>query len=91
MGGHYQQEIDLVTLFKDVDHEYVHMATTPAQFPMLVDRAIRIAYAERSPTCVIVPADLQGEPYEPHEHAFKMVPSSIGWAPPETVPPVGQL
>jgi pyruvate dehydrogenase (quinone) len=91
LGGHYQQEIDLVSLFKDVAHEYVHMATTPAQFPMLVDRAIRIAYAERSPTCVIVPADLQEEPYEPPEHAFKMVPSSTGWAPPETVPPAAQL
>jgi pyruvate dehydrogenase (quinone) len=91
LGGHYQQEIDLVSLFKDVAQEYVHMATTPAQFPMLVDRAIRIAYAERSPTCVIVPADLQEEPYEPPEHAFKMVPSSIGWAPPETAPPTGQL
>ncbi len=91
LGGHYQQEVDLVSLFKDVAHEYVHMATVPSQFPALIDRAIRIAYAERSPTCVIVPADLQEEPYEPPEHAFKMVPSSMGWTPPETVPPVGQL
>lgn len=91
LGGHYQQEVDLVSLFKDVAHEYVHMATTPPQFPALIDRAIRIAYAERSPTCVIVPADLQEEPYEAPQHASKMVPTRIGWARPETVPPAGQL
>src|ERR1051326_6509865 len=27
IGGDYQQEVDLVTLFKDVAHEYVHMAS----------------------------------------------------------------
>ena len=31
LGGHYQQEVDLVSLFKDVAHEYVQMATTPEQ------------------------------------------------------------
>src|SRR4051812_11556922 len=29
LGGDYQQEVDLGSLFKDVAHEYVHMATTP--------------------------------------------------------------
>src|SRR5574338_627867 len=43
MGGMYQQEVDLMSLFKDVAHEYVHMATTPAQVRHLVDRAGRIA------------------------------------------------
>ena len=47
MGGEYQQEVDLISLFKDVAHEYVHMATVPAQIRHLVDRAIRIAIAER--------------------------------------------
>ena len=27
LGGHYQQEVDLISLFKDVAHEYVHMAS----------------------------------------------------------------
>jgi pyruvate dehydrogenase (quinone) len=40
--------VDLASLFKDVAHEYVHMASVPAQLTALVDRAIRIAYAERS-------------------------------------------
>ena len=36
MGGDYQQEVDLVTLFKDVAGEYVHMATVAAQIRHLV-------------------------------------------------------
>src|SRR5205085_10584967 len=43
LGGTYQQEVDLVSLFKDVAHEYVQMATVPEQMRHLVDRAIRIA------------------------------------------------
>ena len=31
LGGNYQQEIDLLSLFKDVANEYVQMCTTPAQ------------------------------------------------------------
>src|ERR1700753_2418558 len=31
LGGEYQQEVDLNTLFKDVAHNYVHMITDPAQ------------------------------------------------------------
>jgi pyruvate dehydrogenase (quinone) len=59
IGGHYQQEVDLVNLFKDVAHEYVHMASDPSQIRHLLDRAIRIARAERTVTCVIIPNDIQ--------------------------------
>src|SRR6202012_1195130 len=31
MGGSYQQEVDLATLFKDVAGEFVHQASHPAQ------------------------------------------------------------
>jgi pyruvate dehydrogenase (quinone) len=48
LGGSYQQEVDLVSLFKDVAHEYVHMATTPEQIRHLVARAMRIARVERT-------------------------------------------
>ncbi|HEX6224103.1 MAG TPA: thiamine pyrophosphate-requiring protein [Chryseolinea sp.] len=71
IGGHYQQEVDLVNLFKDVAHEYVHMASDASQIRHLIDRAIRIARAERTVTCVIVPNDIQTlEAVEvpPHEH-----------------------
>src|SRR3989440_12935335 len=48
LGGDYQQEVDLVTLFKDVAHEFVQMATTPEQVRHLIDRAWRIARDQRS-------------------------------------------
>jgi pyruvate dehydrogenase (quinone) len=87
LGGHYQQEVDLISLFKDVAHEYVQMASHPAQVRHLLDRALRIALAERSPTCVILPNDVQDldavdEP--PHEHGT--VHSSIGFSRPVVVP-----
>jgi len=78
MGGSYQQEVDLLSLFKDVCHHYVQMGTVPEQFPNLIDRAIRTALAERAPTCIIIPADVQELEYSPPGHAFKMVPSSLG-------------
>lgn len=59
LGGDYQQEVDLISLFKDVAHEFVHMATVPAQMRHLVDRALRIARDQRTVTCIIVPNDLQ--------------------------------
>src|SRR2546421_12931469 len=62
LGGSYQQEVDLLSLFKDVAHEYVQMASVPAQMRHLVDRAVRIALAERTVTCIIVPNDLQEMP-----------------------------
>src|SRR6266852_5944830 len=37
IGGRYQQEVDLQTLFKDVASEYVHTAVVPAQMRHLVD------------------------------------------------------
>ncbi|QJD94895.1 thiamine pyrophosphate-requiring protein [Mucilaginibacter robiniae] len=59
LGATYQQEVDLISLFKDVAHEYVHMITDPAQARQVIDRAIRIAKAERTVTCVILPNDVQ--------------------------------
>jgi pyruvate dehydrogenase (quinone) len=59
LGGEYQQEVDLISLFKDVAHEYVHMASTPEQIRHLVDRAVRIAKAERTVTAIIIPNDVQ--------------------------------
>jgi pyruvate dehydrogenase (quinone) len=78
MGGSYQQEVDLLSLFKDVCSEYVQMCTVPQQLPNLIDRAIRIAVTERAPTALIFPSDVFDLPYEPPEHAFKQVPSSLG-------------
>jgi pyruvate dehydrogenase (quinone) len=70
LGGSFQQEIDLQTLFKDVASEFVQYCMAPAQARHLIDRAVRIALASRSVTCVIVPADVQEAPYEepPRKH-----------------------
>jgi len=78
MGGSYQQEVDLLSLFKDVASEYVQMVTVPEQLPNVLDRAIRTAVAEKAPTCVIIPADVQELNYSPPTHQFRMVPSSLG-------------
>ena len=86
MGGSYQQEVDLQSLFKDVCHQYVQTASVPQQLPNLVDRAFRVALAERAPTCIIIPSDLQELEYEAPTHAFKMVPSSLGVDWPEVSP-----
>jgi pyruvate dehydrogenase (quinone) len=86
MGGSYQQEVDLMSLYKDVASEYVQMVTVPEQLPNVVDRAIRVALSERAPTAIIIPADVQELKYSAPEHAFKMVPSSLGIDWPVTVP-----
>jgi pyruvate dehydrogenase (quinone) len=78
MGGSYQQEVDLLSLYKDVASDYVQMATVPEQFPNLIDRAIRTALSRRAPTAIIVPSDVPELPYSPPGHAFKEVPSSLG-------------
>ncbi|MER5179231.1 thiamine pyrophosphate-requiring protein [Streptomyces sp. NPDC002896] len=82
MGGSYQQEVDLHTLFKDVASDFVETVTVPEQLPNVLDRAIRTAYARRCPTAVIIPGDVQELDYSPPTHEFKMVPSSLdrsGW------------
>src|SRR5438477_7739738 len=87
IGGDYQQEVDLVTLFKDVAHEYVHMASTPAAIRHLVDRAIRIAKAERTVTCVIIQNDVKEMdvlPTPPRKHGT--VHSGTGYMSPHVVP-----
>jgi pyruvate dehydrogenase (quinone) len=86
LGGSYQQEVDLVSLFKDVAHEYVHIVTTPAQMRHVLDQAIRIARSERTVCCVIVPNDLQDMDFEnpPREHGT--VHSGAGYSAPQVVP-----
>ena len=89
LGGSYQQEIDLTSLFKDVCHEYVHVAMDPAQIRHLIDRAMRIAAAERTPTCVIVPNDVQeAEAVEDPPRAHGTLHSGIGdgHRPPRVLP-----
>ncbi|MCW2861882.1 MAG: thiamine pyrophosphate-requiring protein [Actinoallomurus sp.] len=86
LGGSYQQEVDLPSLYKDVASAYSQLVTVPEQLPNVLDRAIRVALAERAPTAVIIPADVQDLDYSPPRHEFKMVPSSLGLEPATVVP-----
>src|SRR5919201_5206313 len=92
LGGTYQQEGDLVSLFKDVAGNYVHVAMEPAQVRHLVDRAHRIAAVERAPTCIVIPNDVGEMPAEeepPREHGS--VHSAPGYTQPRILPPQEQL
>jgi pyruvate dehydrogenase (quinone) len=87
IGGAYQQEVDLTTLFKDVAGDYVQQASVPAQVRHLVDRAVRIALDQRTVTCLILPADLQDEEAvikPPRMHGT--VHSGVGYSPARIVP-----
>jgi pyruvate dehydrogenase (quinone) len=91
-GSHFQQEVDLPTLFKDVAGAFVEVVNTAAQLSHVMDRAMRIAIARRTVTCVIVPHDLQGEPAveePPHQHGS--MHSAPGYVPPRTVPQQSEL
>jgi pyruvate dehydrogenase (quinone) len=87
IGGSYQQEVDLLSLFKDVASEFVYMASHPAQVRHLVDRAMRIAKAERTVTCIIMPGDLQEmKAVKTPEHLHGTIHSGIGHATPRVIP-----
>jgi pyruvate dehydrogenase (quinone) len=91
MGGNYQQEVDLVSLFKDVAHEYVHMATVPSQIRHLVDRAIRIAKAKHTVTCLIIPNDLQEEKYEEPTREHGTNHSGLHYFQPKVIPETADI
>jgi pyruvate dehydrogenase (quinone) len=87
LGGRAQQEVDLQVLFKDVAKAYVQEVDSPEQARHVIDRAFRIAQAERAVTCIIVPHDVQQEPAveEPaHEHGAQH--SGVGYSAPRVVP-----
>jgi pyruvate dehydrogenase (quinone) len=86
LGGSYQQEVDLPSLFKDVASEYVHMVSTPAQMRHIVDRAVRIARSARSVTCIIVPNDIQEMDAEKPSHEHGTVHSGLGFSAPRVSP-----
>ncbi|MBO0901155.1 thiamine pyrophosphate-requiring protein [Cellulomonas sp. zg-ZUI222] len=70
LGTGYLQEVDLPVLLKDVCAQYLQTVTTPEQLPAVLDAALRTAIATSSPTCVIVPHDVQqavaAEPEQSH-------------------------
>ncbi len=92
LGGSYQQEVDLNSLFKDVAGQYVQTVTAPAQVRHLVDRAIRIALARRTVTCIIVPNDVQEmEAVKTPPRAHGTIHSGLGYTAPRVVPTEADL
>ena len=86
LGGHYQQELDLVSLFKDVAGAFVEQASAPAQVRHLLDRAVRTAVGERRVTALILPNDLQDLEYTPPPHKHGTLHSGVGYRKPKVVP-----
>jgi pyruvate dehydrogenase (quinone) len=86
IGAHYQQEIDLTSAFKDVAGAFTGYAMVPAQVRHLVDRAVRIAKAERRVTALIFPNDLQEMEYSEPPRKHGAVFSGVGWSQPKVVP-----
>ena len=77
MGSHYQQEVDLQNLFKDVASEYVTTINSPAAVQHAIDRAFRIAMDSRSVTCLIIPKDIQEMAFEEARQLHNYSISSI--------------
>ncbi|KUI20286.1 thiamine pyrophosphate-binding protein [Mycobacterium sp. GA-1285] len=77
LGSGYLQEVDLHALFKDVCAQYVQTVFAPEQMPMALDNAMRTALATSTPTCLIVPHDVQkAEMPDELEHSHGVVPSA---------------
>ena len=86
LGGHYQQELDLQSMFKDVASAYVAQASVPAQTRHMVDRAVRIALGEREVTAIIFPNDLQEMAYEEPPRKHGTLHSGTGYRHPRVLP-----
>jgi pyruvate dehydrogenase (quinone) len=92
IGASYQQEIDLNALMGDVASAYCQTVTSPLAIRHVVDRAFRIAKANRTVTCIIVPKDVQELPAPEHlPRAANMAHSGIGYQPPRIVPSEADL
>jgi pyruvate dehydrogenase (quinone) len=91
LGGNYQQEVDLDSLFKDVASEFVQVCMTPEQARHLIDRAVRVALASRTVTCVIVPDDVQELPYSEPPRAHGAVNAGGPIPRPRVVPDPADL
>ncbi|MFW5973710.1 MAG: thiamine pyrophosphate-requiring protein, partial [Bacteroidota bacterium] len=86
IGSNYQQEIDLISLYKDVANQYVQSCSVPAQARHEVDQAMRIAKSERAVTCLIFPNDIQEQDMEDPPRKHGAVFSGVGIASPRVLP-----
>ena len=92
IGGDFQQEVKLLQLYSDVASAFCEQVNGPSSVRHLVDRALRIAQAERTVTCVIVPADVQDmDAVEQQPHKTHTVHSGVGFWPGRLIPQQSQL
>jgi pyruvate dehydrogenase (quinone) len=87
IGMHYQQEVDLLSLFKDVAG-YNQQVLGAAHAKSLIDAACRTALASRSVAHVTCPVDIQEQALKDDEKSKKNVEghTSDMWRPPIVVP-----
>jgi len=86
LGAEYQQEVDLLTLARDVAAQFAQTVTTAEQLPLVLDRAFRTALATRSPAVVVLPHDVQQEPAPETEQEHGVVNTAPTWRPGRLVP-----
>ncbi|WP_188054452.1 thiamine pyrophosphate-requiring protein [Sphingosinithalassobacter sp. CS137] len=86
VGAHYQQELDMTSMFKDVAGAFTGYAMAPAQVRHLIDRAVRIALGQRRVTALVFPNDLQELEMEQPPRSHGAVFSGVGWSAPRVVP-----
>lgn len=91
LGSDFQQEVDLVSLFKDVASAYIVQVAAPAGVRQAIDRGMRIALATRSVTCVILPKDVQELDAEAPPHKHGAVFTGSGYVAPKVVPVAEEL
>ncbi|MGI8753405.1 MAG: thiamine pyrophosphate-requiring protein [Acidimicrobiales bacterium] len=92
IGGDFQQEVNLMQLYSDVASSWCQQVNTPSSIRHIVDRAFRIAQAERTVTAVIVPADIQDmDAVEEQPKKTHTVHTGIGWWKPRVIPSTDQL
>jgi pyruvate dehydrogenase (quinone) len=92
LGGDFQQEVNLLQLYSDVASSYCQQVNTPSAIRHNVDRAMRIAKADRTVTCIIVPADVQDmDAVEEQPKKTHTVHSGVGWWAPRVIPSKDQL
>jgi pyruvate dehydrogenase (quinone) len=92
IGGDFQQEVNLLQLYSDVASAYVQQVNEPSSMRHIIDRAIRVALAERTVTCIIVPADVQDkDAVEEQPKKTHTIHSGVGWWQPRILPSEAQL
>jgi len=90
LGSDFQQEVDLENVFQDVG-AYVQTVMAPEQARHVVDRAVRIAEAERTVTCVILPNDVQDAAMKAPPDGHGSTWSGVGYRPSVRRPLDGDL